>query len=86
MIEKKDDVVNLLMWEVGKSREDSEKEFDRTVQYIGDTIGALKDLDRVSSRFAIEQGKNLIHPTHPPAATSRYNNHPYPLLVTHFSL
>ncbi|MDY6953567.1 MAG: aldehyde dehydrogenase family protein, partial [Thermodesulfobacteriota bacterium] len=56
MIEKKDDVVNLLMWEVGKSGEDSEKEFDRTVQYIGDTIGALKDLDRVSSRFVIEQG------------------------------
>jgi len=56
MIEKRDDVVNLLMWEVGKSCQDSEKEFDRTVQYIGDTIGALKDLDRVSSRFVIEQG------------------------------
>ena len=56
MIEKKKDVVNLLMWEIGKSYQDSEKEFDRTVQYIKDTISALKDLDRVSSRFVIEQG------------------------------
>jgi glyceraldehyde-3-phosphate dehydrogenase (NADP+) len=56
MIEKKKDVVNLLMWEIGKSHEDSEKEFDRTVQYIKDTVSALKDLDRASSRFVIEQG------------------------------
>lgn len=56
MIEKKEGVVNLLMWEVGKSYQDSEKEFDRTVKYIRDTIEALKDLDRLSSRFIIEQG------------------------------
>ena len=56
MIEKRREVVNLLMWEIGKSHEDSQKEFDRTVEYIKDTIAALKDLDRVSSRFAIEQG------------------------------
>jgi glyceraldehyde-3-phosphate dehydrogenase (NADP+) len=53
---QKSAVVTLLMWEVGKSLEDSEKEFDRTVQYIADTIDALKDLDRVSSRFSIAQG------------------------------
>jgi len=56
MIAVKADVVNLLMWEIGKSYADSYKEFDRTVQYIKDTIAALKDLDRVSSRFVIEQG------------------------------
>ncbi len=56
MKERKKQVVNLLMWEVGKSLEDSEKEFDRTVEYIKDTIDALKDLDRVSSRFVIEEG------------------------------
>ncbi|UCD87369.1 MAG: NADP-dependent glyceraldehyde-3-phosphate dehydrogenase [Desulfobacterales bacterium] len=56
MVEVKAEVVNLLMWEIGKSYEDSNKEFDRTVQYIRDTISALKDLDRVSSRFVIEQG------------------------------
>jgi glyceraldehyde-3-phosphate dehydrogenase (NADP+) len=48
--------VKLLMWEIGKSAEDSEKEFDRTVDYIVDTINALKDLDRASSRLCNNQG------------------------------
>jgi glyceraldehyde-3-phosphate dehydrogenase (NADP+) len=56
MKEKRDDVVRLLMWEIGKTLPDAEKEFDRTVDYIRDTIDALKDLDRASSRFVIEQG------------------------------
>lgn len=49
-------VVNLLMWEIGKSRKDSEKEFDRTCDYIVDTIHSLKELDRNSSKFVQEQG------------------------------
>lgn len=56
MIEKKDTVVKLIMWEIGKSYADSVKEFDRTVEYIYATIDALKDIDRDSSRFQIEQG------------------------------
>lgn len=56
IIEQKDQVVNLLMWEIGKSHGDSIKEFDRTIEYIYATIDALKDLDRQSSRFEIEQG------------------------------
>ena len=44
------------MWEIGKTYADSEKEFDRTVDYINDTIDALKELDRISSRFIIEEG------------------------------
>lgn len=56
IIEKKSIVVKLLMWEIGKSYADSVKEFDRTVEYIHATIDALKDLDRQSSRFSIEQG------------------------------
>jgi acyl-CoA reductase-like NAD-dependent aldehyde dehydrogenase len=56
MREKKAEVVNLLMWEIGKSLADAHKEFDRTVEYIYDTIDALKDVDRSSSRFIIEQG------------------------------
>jgi glyceraldehyde-3-phosphate dehydrogenase (NADP+) len=55
MKEQRDHVVKLLMWEIGKTLPDAEKEFDRTVDYIRDTIDALKDLDRVSSRFVIEQ-------------------------------
>jgi glyceraldehyde-3-phosphate dehydrogenase (NADP+) len=56
IIEKKSIVVKLLMWEIGKSYGDSVKEFDRTVEYIYATIDALKDLDRQSSKFSIEQG------------------------------
>ncbi|MDX2440740.1 MAG: aldehyde dehydrogenase family protein [Desulfobacterales bacterium] len=54
MIKVKDPVVQFLMWEVGKSLGDSTKEFDRTIQYIKETIAALKELDRVLSRFTIE--------------------------------
>ena len=53
---KRPEIVKLLMWEIGKSYLDSGKEFDRTIDYIRDTIDALKDLDRVSSKFVIEQG------------------------------
>jgi glyceraldehyde-3-phosphate dehydrogenase (NADP+) len=56
MHEQKDIVVKLIMWEIGKSYADSVKEFDRTVEYIYATIDALKDVDRDSSRFTIEQG------------------------------
>lgn len=52
----RNEVVNLLMWEIGKTRKDSEKEFDRTCDYIVDTIRALKDLDRSSAKFTEEQG------------------------------
>ncbi|MES2004908.1 MAG: NADP-dependent glyceraldehyde-3-phosphate dehydrogenase [Bacteroidota bacterium] len=56
MREQKEIVVKLIMWEIGKSYADSVKEFDRTVEYIYATIDALKDVDRDSSRFTIEQG------------------------------
>ena len=56
MKEMKDEVVRLIMWEIGKSFKDSVREFDRTVQYIKDTIDAVKDLDRKSSRFEMEEG------------------------------
>ncbi|MBW6459027.1 MAG: NADP-dependent glyceraldehyde-3-phosphate dehydrogenase [Bacteroidales bacterium] len=56
MKEHREEVINLLMWEIGKTLTDSAKEFDRTVEYIRDTIEALKELDRVSSRFQIHQG------------------------------
>jgi glyceraldehyde-3-phosphate dehydrogenase (NADP+) len=56
MREKRKEVVNLLMWEIGKSLKDSEKEFDRTCDYILDTINSLKELDRKSSGFVNEQG------------------------------
>jgi glyceraldehyde-3-phosphate dehydrogenase (NADP+) len=56
MREQRSAVVNLLMWEIGKAQKDSEKEFDRTCDYILETIKALKDLDRNSAKFVEEQG------------------------------
>lgn len=56
MIEKKDIIVKLIMWEIGKSFADSVKEFDRTVEYIYATIDALKNIDRDSSGFQIVDG------------------------------
>lgn len=56
MIEQRDLVIKLLMWEIGKTLADSTKEFDRTVDYINQTIDALKDLDRESSRFQEAEG------------------------------
>ncbi len=56
MSEKRGEVVRLMVWEICKSADDSAKEFDRTVEYIRDTIDALKDLDRDNSRFVIESG------------------------------
>ena len=56
MRKKRDEVVKLLMWEIGKSLKDSEKEFDRTCDYIVDTIKALKELDRNSAKLVEEQG------------------------------
>ncbi|MGI4749034.1 MAG: NADP-dependent glyceraldehyde-3-phosphate dehydrogenase [Janthinobacterium lividum] len=56
MVQQKDLVVKLIMWEIGKPYAESVKEFDRTVEYIHATIDALKDIDRQSSRFEIEQG------------------------------
>lgn len=56
MIQQRDLVIKLLMWEIGKSLPDSTKEFDRTVEYINATIDALKDLDRQSSRFEEAEG------------------------------
>ena len=56
MVEKRAEVVNLIMWEIGKSYADALREFDRTVQYIRDTIDALKDLDRAGSRFTLQDG------------------------------
>ena len=53
---KRDEVVKLLMWEIGKTLPDSEKEFDRTVEYIYDTIEDYKQLDRNSANFKKHDG------------------------------
>lgn len=56
MVEQRDLIIKLIMWEIGKSLADSEKEFDRTITYMRQTIDALKDLDNANSRFVIAEG------------------------------
>lgn len=56
MLEQRKLVINLIMWEIGKNLADATKEFDRTAKYIYDTINVLKDMDRNSSRFRVEEG------------------------------
>ena len=51
---KRRDITLLMMWEIGKSIADCEKEFDRTVAYLRDTIDAARELDR-STAPIIEQ-------------------------------
>ncbi len=53
---KREEVVKLLMWEIGKNLPDSEKEFDRTVDYIYDTIEDYKQMDRDSAKFNKSDG------------------------------
>jgi glyceraldehyde-3-phosphate dehydrogenase (NADP+) len=56
MLGFRDHVIKMLMWEIGKNFADSAKEFDRTVQYINDTIEALKKMDREGAQFTISEG------------------------------
>jgi glyceraldehyde-3-phosphate dehydrogenase (NADP+) len=56
MRQVREESVRLLMWEIGKTRADSEKEFDRTVQYVADTVEALKEMDRAAGRFSSAAG------------------------------
>jgi glyceraldehyde-3-phosphate dehydrogenase (NADP+) len=53
---KKDQIIRLLMWEIGKSVKEAAAEFERALTYVRDTLDALKELDRQSSRFVIQQG------------------------------
>ncbi|WP_103072097.1 NADP-dependent glyceraldehyde-3-phosphate dehydrogenase [Aquimarina sediminis] len=53
---KRNEIVKLLMWEIGKNLPDSEKEFDRTVEYIYATIEAFKEIDRASAKLEKHAG------------------------------
>ncbi|GGA88129.1 NADP-dependent glyceraldehyde-3-phosphate dehydrogenase [Flavobacterium palustre] len=79
------EVVKLLMWEIGKTLGDSEKEFDRTVDYIYDTIEHYKQLDRSNARFTKSQGVNAMIRRGPIGVVLCLGPYNYPLNET-FSL
>ena len=76
------DVVKLLMWEIGKSLSDSEKEFDRTVEYIYDTIHSLKELNTRSAHFSRVQGINAMVRRSPLGVVLCLGPYNYPLNET----
>ncbi len=81
----RNEVVKLLMWEIGKTLGDSEKEFDRTVEYIYDTIEHYKQLDRNSAHFTKSQGVNAMIRRGPLGVVLCLGPYNYPLNET-FSL
>jgi len=56
MLETREEVVKLLMWEIGKPYVESCNEFDRTIEYIEDTILALKEMDTKASEVKEHSG------------------------------
>ena len=81
----REEVVKLLMWEIGKSLGDSEKEFDRTVEYIYDTIESLKELNSRSAHFSKVQGIHAMVRRGPLGVVLCLGPYNYPLNET-FSL
>ncbi len=79
------EVVKLLMWEIGKTLGDSEKEFDRTVEYIYDTIESYKELNSRSAHFSKVQGINAMVRRGPLGVVLCLGPYNYPLNET-FSL
>jgi len=56
MKKQREEVVKYLVWEICKTVADAEKEFDRTIDYIYDTIEDYKNMDRDSARFEKNSG------------------------------
>lgn len=56
MLSKREEVSQLLMWEIAKNEEASYKEFDRTVDYIQDTLNEYKQMEREGSRIGNKDG------------------------------
>jgi glyceraldehyde-3-phosphate dehydrogenase (NADP+) len=48
LAEKRDDIANLLMWEICKTKEDAYKEVDRTIEYMQKTIEEAKKIPNKS--------------------------------------
>ncbi|MCG6143240.1 NADP-dependent glyceraldehyde-3-phosphate dehydrogenase [Leptospira bandrabouensis] len=53
---KRDQIILLLMWEIGKTEKDATKEFERTIEYLEDTIESLQELETTSSNYIKEGG------------------------------
>ena len=53
---QKQEIVKLIVWEIGKTVADAEKEFDRTIDYINETVRSAKQLSNHTNAFQVTQG------------------------------
>jgi len=53
---KRDEIINVLMWEICKTKADATKEFDRTMAFIADTIKTYKAMLKEDNSFAQVEG------------------------------
>jgi glyceraldehyde-3-phosphate dehydrogenase (NADP+) len=60
MLDTREEVVKFMMWEIGKPYEDSCNEFDRTTEYIQDTLEAIEELDKEQSEIQSVSGINAL--------------------------
>ena len=51
LLQVRESVCRLIMWEIAKSWPDAQAEFDRTIQYITDTVEATQTLDHDSDHL-----------------------------------
>ena len=56
MVEQREVVVKLLMWEICKRKKDAVKEFTRTVEYLRETVTEYKNLHREGSHIHNVEG------------------------------
>jgi glyceraldehyde-3-phosphate dehydrogenase (NADP+) len=54
--QSRDDIIHILMWEIGKSFDDSQSEFDRTVKFMQDSICEYKCLLDKDGQLKEEEG------------------------------
>mmetsp|Transcript_12091 Transcript_12091/g.25754 ORF Transcript_12091/g.25754 Transcript_12091/m.25754 type:complete len:587 (-) Transcript_12091:57-1817(-) len=57
---KREDIVNVLMHEIGKNRPDAEAEFDRTMQFIEKTIDYIKNSNEFGSGWDASNGPTRL--------------------------
>ncbi len=60
----RNEIANIIMWEICKTKADSEKEVDRTITYIGDTLQKLRELEDQQSSFTKGQLGNNVAQQH----------------------
>ena len=84
--EKRENIVNVLMWEICKVRPDAEKEFDRTMDYIAATIDAVRKMRSEDKTLLNEAGVMAQHHRAPIGVMLNLGPFNYPFNETYTTL